>query len=66
MHTSLDACMRACIFACGMQQADKEDEATIPTKVTTYNTHQATLDFTLESFERTWAKYKALLDDGKF
>ena len=38
------------------------DEASVANKVGTYNTHLATMDFTLENFESTVTKYKAMLE----
>ena len=39
---------------------DEEDAAA---KIKTYNMHQATLDYTLENFEATYTKYKAMLGE---
>ena len=53
-----------CMHECDMQQVDSMDENTIATKVGTYNLHISTLDFTLENFEGTLTKYKAMLEDA--
>ena len=56
--------MPTCMHECDMQQVDSLDENTIATKVGTYNLHISTLDFTLENFEGTLTKYKAMLEDA--
>ena len=66
----MPACMHPYIhvrthaFSSVTQQVDSLDESAIAAKVGTYNLHQATLDFTLDNFDNTLAKYKAMLKDA--
>ena len=62
MHPYIHVCTHA--FLSVMQQVDSLDESAVGAKLATYSLHQATLDFTLENFDTTVAKYKAMLEDA--
>ena len=61
----MPVCMPTCMHPCLHMycQVDTLDEASVASKVGTYNVHQSTLDFTLENFEASLTKYKAMLVD---
>ena len=55
------ACLLSYFLYCCIHKVDALEEATVASKVGTYNTHATTMDYTLENF--TVAKYKAMLDE---
>jgi hypothetical protein len=52
-----------CFLYCCIHKVDTLDEAGAASKLCTGKTHTTTMDFHLENFESTIAKYKAMLDE---
>ena len=64
MCAVIHAQLYVCILECGIQQADSIDESDVAPKLATYKMHEATLDFTIENIDGTFAKYKAMIGDA--